>query len=140
MRFLLDTCVLSETWKARPDPGVLAWLQAHDDYCAISQMSLGEIRKGIAKKEALTGQRQTTLNDWLDNLASEKQADTLPLDADVISLWGEIAGQSEARGIPLPVIDSLIAATAITHNLAVVTRNTGDFERCGVKTINPWAA
>lgn len=138
MKFLLDTCVLSEAWKPRPSPLVMAWLGANDAHCRISMLSLGEIRKGIVKAECKTGQRQTRLGDWLDRLFAEKQDDILPLGAEVIFLWGAIVGRAEAGGTPLPVIDSLIAATAMVHDLAVATRNTEDFERCGAKTVNPW--
>lgn len=138
MKFLLDTCVLSEAWKPRPNTNVMAWLATNDEHCGISILSLGEIRKGIAKIESKTGQRQARLTDWLDRLAAEKQRDILPLDADVIALWGDITGRSEANGVPLPVIDSLIAATAMVRKLAVATRNTEDFARCGAKTVNPW--
>jgi predicted nucleic acid-binding protein len=116
----------------------MAWLAANDEHCGISILSLGEIRKGIAKIECKTGKSQTRLANWLDRLAAEKQHDILPLDADTISLWGTITGRSEAKGAPLPVIDSLIAATAMVHKLRVATRNTDDFERCGAKTVNPW--
>jgi len=138
VKFLLDTCVLSEAWKPRPNPKVMAWLGANDAHCRISILSLGEVRKGIAKIECKTGQRQARLEDWLGRLVADKEDDILPLDADVIFLWGAIAGRSEAKGAPLPVIDSLIAATAMAHDLAVATRNTEDFERCGAKTVNPW--
>lgn len=138
MKYLLDTCILSEALKPKPNQTVMAWLKANDGYCRLSILSLGEIRKGIAKNEYKTGQRQTKLNDWLNHLITEKQDDILPLNQDVIALWGDIVGCAEAKGNPLPVIDSLIAATAMTHNLVVATRNTEDFARCGAKTVNPW--
>lgn len=138
MRFLLDTCVLSELWKPRPNAGVTAWITIHDEHCVISILSLGEIHKGIAKKASQTGLPQTALLNWLNRIKAEKQFATFPLDDDVIALWGDICGHAEAQGQALPVIDSLIAATAITHNLTVATRNTVNFERCGVKFVNPW--
>lgn len=116
----------------------MTWLTVNDEYCYLSILNLGEIRKGIAKSEHKTGQRQSRLNNWLDHLATEKKDYILPLSHDVIMLWGGIVGYSEAKGSPLPVIDSLIAATAMTYGLVVATRNRDDFERCGAKTINPW--
>lgn len=138
MKYLLDTCVLSEALKPQPNQTVMTWLASNDEYCYLSIMNLGEIRKGIAKSEHKTGQCQTRLHNWLDHLAAEKQDYILPLSHDVIMLWGDVAGRSEAKGVPLPVIDSLIAATAMAHDLVVATRNRDDFERCGAKTINPW--
>lgn len=138
MKYLLDTCVLSEACKPQPNAVVMAWLNQHDTESFVSILSLGEIRKGIAKLEYKTGQRNDRLNDWFEQLAAAKHDYILLFDLRVFSIWGDLAGQAEAQGTPLPVIDSLIAATALTHNLTVVTRNIEDFRRCGANTVNPW--
>ena len=138
MKYLLDTCVLSEACKLQPNAGVMAWLNQHDAESFVSILSLGEIRKGIAKHEFKTGQHNDRLNTWFDQLVAAKSDYIMPLDLRVLTIWGAIAGQSEAQGAPLPVIDSLIAATALAHGLIVITRNAEDFRRCGADTFNPW--
>lgn len=138
MKYLLDTCVLSEACKPQPNAVVMAWLNQHDTESFVSILSLGEIRKGIAKREYKTGQRNDRLNDWFEQLAAAKRDYILPFDLRVLSIWGDLTGQAEAQGTPLAVIDSLIAATALAHNLTVVTRNIEDFRRCGANTFNPW--
>jgi len=138
MKYLLDTCVLSEACKPQPNAIVMAWLNQHDAESFISILSLGEIRKGIAKHEYKTGQRNERLNAWLDQLAAAKSDYILPLDLHVLSIWRDLTGKAEAQGVPLPVIDSLIGATAMAHNFTVITRNIEDFRRCGANTFNPW--
>ncbi len=138
MKYLLDTCVLSEACKAQPNAEVMAWLNQHDSESVVSILSLGEIRKGIAKLESKTGQRNDRLNDWFEQLAAAKRDYILPLDLRVLTIWGDLTGQAEAQGTPLPVIDSLIAATALAHNLTLVTRNIEDFRSRGANTFNPW--
>ena len=138
MKYLLDTCVLSEACKPQPNADVMAWLNQHDAESFVSILSLGEIRKGIAKHEYKTGQRNDRLNAWFDQLAVSKSDYIMPLDLRVLTIWGDLTGQAEAQGAPLPVIDSLIAATALAHSLTVITRNTEDFRRCGTDTFNPW--
>lgn len=138
MKYLLDTCVLSEACKPQPNPGVMAWLNQHDGESFVSILSLGEIRKGIAKHEHKTGQRNDRLNGWFDQLAVAKRDYILPLDLRVLAVWGDITGRAEAQGTPLPVIDSLIGATALAYGLTVVIRNIGDYQRCGVEIFSPW--
>lgn len=138
MKFLLDTCVLSEACKPQPNANVMAWLNQHDGESFISILSLGEIRKGIAKHEYKAGQRNDRLNVWFDQLATAKSDYILPIDLRVLKIWGDLTGRAEAQGTPLPVIDSLIAATALANSLTVVTRNIEDFRRCGSDIFNPW--
>jgi predicted nucleic acid-binding protein len=138
MKYLLDACVLSEACKPQPNANVMAWLNQHDGESFISILSLGEIRKGIAKHEYKAGQRNDRLNAWFDQLATAKSDYILPIDLRVLKIWGDLTGRAEAQGTPLPVIDSLIAATALTNSLTVVTRNIEDFRRCGSDIFNPW--
>lgn len=137
MKYLLDTCVISELFKERKDPAVTAWVerQAQDDLYW-SAVSVGEIQKGIAKladapKAArLTGQFDAFLTMFADR--------TLTLDGATWLRWGSLCGESERRGTPLPILDSLIAATALEHGMRVATRNVEDFARCGAGVVNPW--
>lgn len=136
-KYLLDTCVLSELFKERKDAGVTRWVsRQNQDNLFWSVVTVGEIQKGIAKlgdarkASRLTEQFQTFLNDFEDRV--------LPLDEPTLLQWGNLCGASEKRGVPLPVMDSLIAATAQCHDMAVVTRNVVDLERCGATVVNPW--
>ncbi|MGI9047325.1 MAG: type II toxin-antitoxin system VapC family toxin [Burkholderiales bacterium] len=138
MSWLLDTCVVSELVKAKPQPSVVAWLEECDEASLyLSVITLGELEKGIAK---LTDtRRRARLRTWVErDLANRFEGRVLSIDALVAARWGALAGASEARGVPLPVIDSLIAATCLVHDLTVVTRNTEDFERCAARCFNPW--
>jgi predicted nucleic acid-binding protein len=138
MRFLLDTSVVSELVKPAPHTGVLGWLgQCDEDSLFLSVLTIGELEKGIAK---LTDpRRRARLANWVrKDLASRFGTRLLPVSVEVAARWGSVTGQSERRGQPLPVIDSLIAATCLVHDLVVATRNRVDFERCGVECFNPW--
>lgn len=139
MKFLVDTCVLSEATKKRPNAGVVAWLTDVDEtLLCTSVLTLGEIRKGIEKLPA--SKRKHALESWLDRDLRERFAGrVLDVTQDVALRWGQIQGHAEARGETLPVIDSLIAATALVHGLTVVTRNDTDVARSGARTLDPWA-
>ncbi len=140
MSWLLDTCVISELVKPSPAASVCDWLAARDEETLfLSAITLGELEKGVAKLPA-SARKKTQLARWLRSELPERFSNRiLPVDAQVAARWGELAGGAAARGKPLPVIDGLIAATALQHNLTVVTRNVRDFERCGVRPFNPWA-
>ena len=139
MSFLLDTCVLSETVRPRPEPGVLKWLESQDEpRLFMSVLTLGEIHKGIAKLD--DGPRKNELAEWVDQALTPRFGRRiLPIDAAVASAWGRLTVQSERRGAPLPVIDGLLAATARVHDLSVVTRNVKHFGGIGISVIDPWA-
>ena len=138
MAYLLDTCVLSELAKPRPDAGVVQWLEAADEArLYLSVVTLGELEKGIARLPASA--RRTRIERWVrQELAARFEGRILDVDRKVAERWGAMSGASEARGAPLPVIDALIAATGLAHGLEVVTRNTADLERCGARCVNPW--
>ncbi len=138
MNFLLDTCLISELVKKTPDPSVSAWLDRQDEMnFYLSVLTLGELNKGIAKLPA--GERRDKLQHWLDNDLAERFAGrVLPIDLEVARAWGSILGEGSRSGINLPVVDALIAATAVVHGLTVVTRNTGDLVRCRAEVYNPW--
>jgi predicted nucleic acid-binding protein len=136
--WLLDTCVISELVRPRPKASVVRWVRERaEDELFLSVITIGELEKGIAKLPNST--KRVALEQWVRrDLADRFRDRLLMIDAVVAARWGALAGASEGRGQPLPVIDSLIAATSLQHDLTVVTRNSGDFERCGARTFNPW--
>lgn len=138
MKWLLDTCVLSELSRKRPDPKALSWMErVQDDLLFISVLTIGELRKGIVAHR--DPQRRKVLTKWLQDEVLEPFADTiLPVDCEIAERWGEICGEAERNGRPRPVVDSLLAATAIVHGLTVATRNVGDFADTGALIFNPF--
>ena len=138
--FLLDTNVISELVKVKPEPRVTKWVDATDETLLyLSVLTLGEIRKGIASLPHSA--RRATLEAWLDHDLALRFSDRiLPIDQQVVDRWGRIAGSAAAGRSPLPVIDGLFAATAQQHNLILVTRNTRDIAVTGVPAFNPWSA
>ncbi len=140
MKFLLDTCALSELVRPVPDTGVLEWFARQDELSlALSPLSLGELKRGIEK--LASGKRKVFLQKWLAENVRQRFGDrVLPVTAEVGERWGELQAQLERKGKPMPVIDSLIAATALHYRLTVVTRNIRDMEASGVPLLNPWMA
>jgi predicted nucleic acid-binding protein len=138
--FLLDTNVISELVKVKPEPRVTKWIETTDETLFyLSVLTLGEIRKGIASLSH--SRRRAAVEAWLDHDLALRFSDRiLPIDQPVADRWGRIAGSAAARKSPLPVIDGLFAATAQHHNLILVTRNTRDIATTGVPAFNPWTA
>jgi len=138
MKYLLDTCVISELVKPKPSRKIVQWIQGCDeDGLFLSVLTLGEIQKGIAK--LADGKRKATIQQWLDHDLRRRFAGrVIGITAEVAATWGLIAAETESRGAPVPSINGLIAATAMAHNLIVVTRNTDDMSRTGVRLFNPW--
>ena len=136
MSYLIDTNVLSELRRRSPDPGVAAWFaQRPATTLYVLVLTLGEIRKGI---EGVTDdRRRQALLDWLEtDLPAFFTGRVLPIDRAVADRWGRLVA---AAGRPLPAIESLLAATALTHDLVLVTRNSKDFAGLPVVTLNPWS-
>jgi hypothetical protein len=135
LSYLIDTNVISELKRKTPDPSVTAWFAerpARSLY--ISVLTLGEVRKGI--EQVTNDHRRLTLIDWLETeLPLFFNGRILNLDAAVADRWGRLIAQA---GRPLPVIDSLLAATALEHDLILVTRNNKDFQNLPVSLFNPW--
>lgn len=138
MKYLLDTCLISELTKKEPDSNVLLWLGKQDESTLyLSVLTMGELQRGISK--LLDNRRKEELQAWVNNdLAARFNGRILSIDVEVAGAWGTLVGTAERLGKKLPVMDSLIAATANTHNLIVITRNTRDMERCQAKVFNPW--
>lgn len=136
--FLLDTNTICEPAKRLPSRAVTEWLDgADEDLLFLSVLTFGEIRKGTATMEA--GRRRAALEAWLDTgLPARFQGRVLPVDGAVAERWGELAARAKSRGETLPVIDGLLAATAIEHRLTVVSRNMSDFAKAQVAVVNPW--
>jgi len=135
LSYLIDTNVISELKRKTPDPSVVAWFAERPARSLfMSVLTLGEIRKGI---ELISNEhRRLALIDWLETeLPLFFNGRLLNLDAAVADRWGRLIAQA---GRPLPVIDSLLAATAIEHDLILVTRNSKDFENLPVSLFNPW--
>jgi predicted nucleic acid-binding protein len=138
MSFLLDTNVVSEWVRPHPDPGVVAWLDKVDeDRVFLSVITLAEIRHGIER--LADGQRRRRLDAWLrGDLPLRFESRVLPVDERVADRWGAIVARREAAGRPIGAMDALIAATAETHALTLVTRNATDFEFAVGAIVNPW--
>ncbi len=135
MSYLLDTNIVSETARRKPNKAVIAWLdQLPGEALYVSVLTLGEIRKGI---EALTDRkRREKLRFWLEHeLPLWFDGRVLPIDFAVADRWGRLLAEV---GRPVPTIDSLLAATALHHELRLVTRNSGDFGYPGLEVINPF--
>jgi len=134
---LLDTCVVSELARPAPDPRILAWLDSvNDDALRLSVVTLGEIKKGADLLE--DGPRKVRVEAWLDELRATFADRILPVDEAVATRWGEISAASRRAGRARPPIDSLLAATAVCHQLQLATRNVADFESTGAVIVNPW--
>lgn len=140
MKVILDTCVISELVTKKPNQNVIAFVDALDaDNIYLSVLTIGEIIKGIEKLP--DSPRKVDLRRWLqDDLLARFQGRILPLDTDTIVEWGALTARAEATGKPMPAIDSLIAATALTNKMTLVTRNVSDFDGAGIQLANPWSA
>lgn len=136
--YLLDTCVLSELTKKEPSKSVIKWILERDEALFyVSSLTFGEIRKGIEKFTEAT--KKSKLEVWFqDFLIPRFSHRLLAIDGSVAETWGLLIAKEENKGRVLPTIDGLIAATAITHKLHIVTRNSKDFEGLNISLINPW--
>lgn len=138
MKYLLDTCFVSELVKKEPNLRVVAWLDEQDEQALfLSVLTLGELHKGISKLPSST--KKAVLQSWVEHeLIDRFNGRILGIDLETARVWGKLQGEAEQVGERLPVIDSLIAVTAKVHGLTVVTRNVGDLERCKARVCNPW--
>jgi toxin FitB len=137
---VLDTNVCSEVVKPAPSPAVLLWLGSQDRAAAfITAITAAEVLYGV---ESLPyGKRRSQLLDAAEKmLKTEYENRILPFDERAARLYAQIVAAREAAGRPISDLDAMIAAIARSHGAAVATRNTADFEGCGIRTINPWSA
>lgn len=138
MSFLVDTNVVSEWVKPRPNPGVVAWLADTDeDQVFLSVVTLAELRHGIERIAA--GRRQKQLSAWLENdLPGRFEGRILSIDAAVADACGKLVARSEAAGRSVEAIDAFLAGTAQVHRLTLVTRNASHFQSILKALLNPW--
>ncbi len=137
MKYLLDTCFISELIRKNPNQGVVDWLADKDEYSLfLSVLTIGEIKKGISKLP--NSKKKEELGRWLIQLQKRFDDRILPIDTDISLKWGQVQGELEKNGKSLPSVDALIAYTGLVHHLIIVTRNAKDFKRSKVETINPW--
>lgn len=140
MSYLLDTNVVSEWVKPRPDPQVVAWLSAaNEDEIFLSVCTLAELRFGIASMPA--GKRRNRLDGWLsDDLVARFDRRIVPVDAAIADAWGVLQARARATGRSISAMDGLIAATAEVHQMTVVTRDVSAFIAAGLSPFDPWTS
>ena len=140
MRYLVDTCVLSELRRKRPAPSVVAWMKRHfanNDFF-VSSITIAEIERGIHRLERGDPKRDLLIS-WLENEILEQFGDSIiSFDLAVAKKWGEIMADADAAGRTRPPLDAQIVATALVHNLVIVTRNVADMNFANVKIVNPF--
>lgn len=138
MNYLLDTCLISELSKSKPDKKVVDWvLSENETGFYVSVITFGELHKGIEKLPE--SKKKEELRIWIEGELKDRfQNRIIGIDMRVSILWGKIQCVAEKKGKPMPAIDSLIAATGIAYDLIVVTRNVSDMEQSGVRLLNPW--
>lgn len=138
MNYLLDTCVISELVKKKPNSEVVKWIsKADENNLFISVLTIGEIHKGIEKIPE--SRRKENLYNWVNYELKERFKNRIiDFDLHAATIWGKAQAISEQSGKNMPSIDGLIAATGIAYDLTVVTRNTKDMEVSGVSLLNPW--
>lgn len=134
---LLDTCVLSELVKPNPDSKVIDFFNnLNDQQFLVSSITLAELHRGIAW--LTPSKRQLELAQWLNGVEEQYAEHILDFDRTTARLWGQLISIAQRQGKSLSFMDSMIAATAIQHQLSLVTRNIADFQYCNIPLINPW--
>jgi len=137
VKYLLDTCVISELVKPTPNRKVVDWInELPSEALFLCAITIGEVRKGLTKLPDSKKKERLTL--WLNTLLIEYNERIFFIDLMVCESWGVLQGNAEKAGTPMSTIDGLIAATAYTHNLTIATRNENDFTPSNIPIINPW--
>lgn len=134
MKYLVDVNVISEATKPQPNEQVVSWLRKNESGLVLDPVVLGEIRLGILLLAA--GKRRTALEKWFDQRIGLMVC--LSWDSATALRWAELLASLRTRGLAMPLKDSMIAASALTRHLAVATRNTVDFNKAGVRVVNPF--
>ena len=136
MNYLVDTNVFSELVKSKPDTRAHASFRATEGHLYVSAITIGQLRRGVERLP--NGKRKAQLRAWLLALGERMQGRILGFNASTAHVWGQLKAKWEAAGVSVPSLDSQIAATAHRHQLTLVTRNTTDFTRTGVKLFDPF--
>ncbi len=138
MKLLLDTNVISEPLRPKPDANVVAWFdRADEDRLFISVIAIAELSHGVSLLP--TGRKRQRLEEWLNHDLRERFFDRIiDIDRETAAIWGELMAQARRDGWALSLLDGFLAATALRHSLILVSRNEKDFVRTGVNLLNPW--
>ncbi len=136
MKFLADANLLSEATEPEPAPQVLDWLRLNEQHLAVTPVILGELEFGILLLPA--SKRKKRLQLWFEEIRSTVLC--LDFDSNAALAWARLLAKLRSKGLAMPIKDSLIAASAIAHKLAVATRNTRDFKNAGIPVVNPFEA
>ncbi len=134
MIYIVDTDVLSEATKQSPDPQVVAWLGANERNLVVDAVILGEIAMGIFVLPR--GRKRSQLERWFEGVSA--RIDCLAWDATVSRRWAQLLADLRRRGLAMPLLESMIAATALSHGLTVATHNVRDFRMAGVPVFDPF--
>jgi predicted nucleic acid-binding protein len=136
VKYLVDADVLSEATKPSPAPQVIEWLRKNDHELVVSPIVLGELEYGILLLPP--GQRRRRLMDWFERGAAD--LNVVDVDSKTAAVWAKLLAELKRKGRAMPIKDSLIAASAKQHGLAVATRNVADFRAAGVRIVNPFTS
>ncbi len=138
MKYILDTCVISELIKPRPSSNVVYWVNSHpEENLYLTSITIGEIQRGISK--LTKSKKRTNLQNWLESeLIVRFEKRILGFGLPESKIWGKIQAQTEKNGAKMPILDGLMASIAIVQNMGIATRNIGDMEVSGATLINPW--
>jgi len=134
MTYLVDVNVLSDPTKPAPNSKVLDWLSANERSLVVDSIILGELCIGILALPR--GRKRRQLEQWFEALV--QTIDCLPWDATISRRWAKLVVDLKQKGETMPLLDGMIAATALQHNLTIATRNMRDFKKAGVKLVNPF--
>ena len=139
MRFLIDTCVVSELIKAPPDKNVLAWFEGiSEEDIYMSSLTLGEIEYGIERLH--DGKKKNDIALWFREVKEQFREHIVPVTTEISLRWGSIRTNVQKKGFDISVVDGIIAATSICGDFTLATRNVSDFKHIGLDIINPWEA
>ena len=138
MNFLLDTNVISEWTKPRPNGGIVQWLsEADEDRLFLSVVTIAELRYGVERLQP--GARKARLGNWVSEAVPARfEGRVLPIEVEIATTWGRMMAWARLRGRVLSIMDGFMAATAQRHEMTLVTRNVADFEALEVRLLNPW--
>ena len=138
MNYLLDTCVISEFIKAKPDVAVLRWIaEMHEQSLFLSAITVAEIQRGIAKLPK--SKRKNELTAWFMDVLAQFEGRILSFDSKAALFWGNQLAKLEQAGRKMPTIDAFIASTAASQQMHLVTRNSADFKYFPIETVYPWS-